>query len=270
MSNLVLGDCVKIMQYMDDDSVDLTVTSPPYDDLRGYNSTIDFNEVAKQLYRVTKPGGVVVWNVNDKIENGSKSLTSFKQCILFNDIGFNVNDVMIWEKSNPMPQVKQPRYNQVFEYMFIFSKGKPKTFNPILVECKSKGKEYKSTVKLITNDKERTYKELTINNYKVDNNIWKMGVAQNKTNHPAVFPLELPVRHIRTWTNEGDTVLDPFMGSGTTGIACKELKRNFIGIELDTEYYKLAKGRIEQDNYLQFLQQEKEDETKRLKQRKLF
>ena len=270
MGNLVLGDCIKIMSYMDDESVDLTVTSPPYDDLRGYNSNIDFREVANQLYRITKPGGVVVWNVNDKIENGTKSLTSFKQCIMFNEIGFNVNDVMIWEKSNPMPQVKQPRYNQVFEYMFIFSKGKPKTFNPIMVECKSKGKEYKSTAKKITNDKEREYKEFTINNYKVDNNIWKMSVAQNKTNHPAVFPIELPLRHIQTWTNVGDTVLDPFMGSGTTGIACRELKRNFIGIEIDAEYYKLAKGMIENEHYLEYMKQVTVDENKKLKQIKLF
>ena len=90
---------------------------------------------------------MVVWNVNDKIKNGTKTLTSFKQAILFNEIGFNLNDVMIWKKTNPMPQVKQPRYNQVFEYMFIFSKGKPKSFNPIMIDCKSYGKEYKSTCK---------------------------------------------------------------------------------------------------------------------------
>lgn len=245
MIDLRKGDCLELMKDIPDNSVDLTITSPPYDDLRNYNSKIDFKQLAIDLYRITKNGGIVVWNVNDKIKNGTKSLSSFKQLLIFNDIGFNVNDVMIWKKSNPMPQVKQPRYNQCFEYMFIFSKGKPKTFNPIMVDCKSADKEYKSTCKKITKNKERTYKEFIINKQKIDNNIWEFAVSQNKTEHPAVFPLELPLRHIKSWSNEGDVVLDPFMGSGTTGIACKKLNRNFIGIELDEKYFNIAKERIE-------------------------
>lgn len=243
--NLICGDCLEEIKKIPNEYIDLTITSPPYDDLRNYNSLIDFKKVAKELYRVTKEGGVIVWNVNDRIKKGSKSLTSFKQAIIFNEIGFNVNDVMIWEKTNPMPQVKQPRYNQVFEYMFIFSKGKPKTFNPIMIECKSADKFYKSTCKKITKDKERIYKEFKINKEKVDSNIWKFAVAQNKTKHPAVFPLELPLKHIKTWSNENDLILDPFMGSGTTGVACKLLNRDFIGIEIDKEYYNIAKERIE-------------------------
>ena len=244
MIDLRQGDCLELMKDIPDKSIDLVITSPPYDDLRNYNSTIDFEKIIKELYRIIKIGGVVVWNVNDRIKNGSKSLTSFKQAILFNKIGFNVNDVMIWEKTNPMPQVKQPRYNQVFEYMFVFSKGKPKTFNPIMVNCKSANKEYKSTCKKITKGKDREYKEFKINKQKIDNNIWKFAVAQNKTSHSAVFPLELPLRHIRSWSNEGDIILDPFMGSGTTGVACKKLNRKFIGIELSEEYYNIAVRRI--------------------------
>lgn len=237
-------DCLVSLKEIPDESIDLTITSPPYDDLRCYNSNFDIKEIVEQLYRVTKTGGVIVWNINDKIKNGSKSLTSFKQAIVFNECGFNVNDVMIWEKTNPMPQVKQPRYNQVFEYMFVFSKGKPKTFNPIMIDCKNADREYKSTCKKITKDKEREYKEFKINKQKIDNNIWKFAVAKNKTKHPAVFPLELPLRHIKSWSNEGDVILDPFMGSGTTGVACKKLGRDFIGIELDTEYYEIAKDRL--------------------------
>ena len=244
MNTIYNENCLDIFKIIPNESIDLTVTSPPYDDLRNYNSTFDIKEIARQLYRITKKGGVVVWNVNDKIEKGSKSLTSFKQAIIFNEVGFNVNDIMIWEKTNPMPQVKQPRYNQVFEYMFVFSKGKPKTFNPIMVDCKSADKDYKSTCKKITKGKERTYKEFKINKQKVDSNIWKFAVAQNKTEHPAVFPLELPLRHIKTWTNENDVVLDPFMGSGTTGLACKELNRDFIGIEIDENYYHIAQKRL--------------------------
>lgn len=244
--NIFNGDCLNILSNLINQNiqVDAVITSPPYDDLRSYNSTIDWNSVANSLFRVVKEGGVVVWNVNDRIIKGSKSLSSFKQCIIFNEAGFNVNDVMIWKKANPLPMVKQPRYNQVFEYMFIFSKGKPKTFNPIMVPCKCAGQKYASTCKKITTGKERTYKEFNINKTKVADNIWEFAVAQNKTEHPAVFPLELPLRHIKSWTNVGDTVLDPFMGSGTTGIACKMLGRNFIGIEIDKNYFDIADKRI--------------------------
>ena len=240
------GDCLEILKTIQDNSIDLVVTSPPYDNLRGYNSNVNWKDLATTLFRIVKEGGVVVWNVNDKVNNGSKSLTSFKQCLIFNNAGFNVNDVMIWKKTNPMPQVKQPRYNQVFEYMFIFSKGKPKTFNPIMVPCKCAGQNYASTCKKITNGKERTYKEFNINKMKVADNIWEFAIAQNKTEHPAVFPLELPLRHIKSWSNAGDVVLDPFMGSGTTGIACQQLNRDFIGIELDNRYFNIAKERIKE------------------------
>ena len=245
-------DCTNVMNDLISKGVkiDAIITSPPYDNLRDYhNSCIwnfdKFKEIANLFLEILKDGGVVVWVVNDKIEKGSKTLTSFKQALYFKEIGFNIDDVMIWEKKNPMPQVKQPRYNQVFEYMFVLSKGKPKIFNPIMVDCKSAGLEYKSTAKKIsTGESQRVYKEFTINKKKVDSNIWRIAVAQNKTKHTAVFPLEIPLRHIKTWTNVGDIILDPFIGSGTTGVACKELNREFIGIEIVEDYFKIAKERI--------------------------
>lgn len=242
------GDCLKLLKNIPDNSIDLTITSPPYDDLRIYTGgKFDFENVARELYRVTKEGGVVVWNVNDKIKNGTKSLTSFKQAIFFNEIGFNVNDVMIWKKTNPMPQVKQPRYNQCFEYMFVFSKGKPKTFNPIMVDCKNANKQYKSTCKKITQGKERVYKEFNINKQKVSDNIWEFAVSQNKTNHPAVFPLKLPLKHILSWSNENDIVLDPFMGSGTTMIACVQTNRHYIGFDISKGYFDMTCERLEKE-----------------------
>ena len=147
-------------------------------------------------------------------------------------------------KSNPLPQVRQPRYNQVFEYMFIFSKGVPKTFNPIKVPCKCAGQNYDSTCKNMGGENGRTKKSFKINKEKVDSNVWEIAVAQNKTSHPAVFPIEIAKRHIQSWSNEDDIVLDPFMGSGTTGIAALELNRHYIGIELSEEYYELSKERI--------------------------
>lgn len=255
MTNLYLGDCVEVLRKnIVDNSIDLVVTSPPYDNLRKYGGDAalpedKFQDVAKELYRLIKDGGVVVWVVNDASINGSKTGTSFRQALFFQSIGFNINDVMIWQKKNPMPVVKQPRYQDVFEYMFVFSKGKPKTFNPIMVPCKCAGLSYDSTCKNMGGECGRTKKSFEINKEKVDSNIWQIAIAQNKTGHPAVFPEELARKHVLSWSNEGDIVLDPFMGSGTVGIVCKGLNRDFIGIDINQEYVEMAKHRIETEDF---------------------
>ena len=247
---LYKDDAEEALKSMEDNTVDLVVTSCPYDNLRCYNGIGDtwnhdkFCAIAQELYRVVKPGGVVVWVVNDKTEKGSETGTSFRQALHFMDIGFNLNDTMIWRKLNPLPAVKQPRYNQVFEYMFVFSKGKPKTFNPIMRKTKYGGQEYHSTAKNIGGENGRRNLDTIINNESVDYNIWQIAVAQNKTGHPAVFPIQIPIRHIRSWSNENDIVLDPFIGSGTTAIAAIKEKRHFIGMELNKEYYDIAQNRI--------------------------
>ena len=162
------------------------------------------------------------------------------------ECGLRLNDTMIWLKTNPMPQVKQPRYNQVFEYMFVFSKGAPKTFNPIMVPCKCAGQNYDSTCKNMGGENGRTEKHFKINNEKVDDNVWQFAIAQNKSPNPAVFPIELPRRHILSWTNEGDIVLDPFIGSGTTAFAAMELGRNFLGFEMNEEYFNWTNDKIKE------------------------
>ena len=141
MIDLRLGDCIELMKEINNNSIDLTITSPPYDDLRNYNSNINLKEIANELYRITKDGGIIVWVVGDKVKNGSKSLTSFKQALLFNEIGFNVYDVIIYEKTSPSAPHKN-RYFNAFEYMFVFSKGKPKTINLL---CDRKNKWAEST-----------------------------------------------------------------------------------------------------------------------------
>lgn len=255
MTNLYLGDCVEVLRKnIVDNSIDLVVTSPPYDNLRKYGGDAalpedKFQDVAKELYRLIKDGGVVIWVVNDATINGSKTGTSFRQALFFQSIGFNINDVMIWQKKNPMPVVKQSRYQDVFEYMFVFSKGKPKTFNPIMVPCKCAGLSYDSTCKNMGGECGRTKKSFEINKEKVDSNIWQIAIAQNKTGHPAVFPEELARKHVLSWSNEGDIVLDPFMGSGTVGIVCKGLNRDFIGIDINQEYVEMAKHRIETEDF---------------------
>lgn len=247
---LMQGDCLELMKDIPDESVDLTVTSPPYDNLRTYNGNIDqwcfekFQAIAHELYRITKDGGVVVWNVGDATIKGSETGTSFRQALYFKECGFNIHDTMIWQKTNPMPKMKTSRYFDVFEYMFVFSKGKPKTFNPIMVECKLGGKVYNSTCKNMGGESGRTKKTFVLNSQRYKNNIWEMSVAQNKTGHPAVFPEALANDHIISWSNPGDVVLDCFMGSGTTGIACINTGRQFIGMEIDPGYFEIAERRI--------------------------
>lgn len=252
--DLRLGNCVDIMKSLPDSSVDLVVTSPPYDNLRNYNNSICWNfiifqEVAMELYRVLKSGGVIIWVVGDKTENGTESGTSFRQALYFKEIGFNIHDTMIFRKENYIP-LTHNRYEQEFEYMFCFSKGVPKTFNPIKVPCKCAGEQHWSKVSFYKSDNDdlTDIGNPTIKDEKIRGNIFTYVVgstASGKWKHPAMFPLDLAKDQITSWSNKGDTVLDCFMGSGTTGVACKLLDRNFIGIELVEDYYSIAKNRID-------------------------
>ena len=250
MYKLLNGDCLELMKNIPDGSVDLTVTSPPYDNLRTYNGNIGqwsfdkFKAIAEQLYRVTKEGGVVVWIVADKTENGSETGTSFRQALWFMERGFNLHDTMIWRKPNAMPQVDKTRYTQCFEYMFIFSKGKPKTFNPIKTPCKYAGKFLKTTNK--NPESIKSSHGNVVNKERIAFNIFDYVVAGTNYGHPAIFPERLAEDHILSWSNEGDTILDCFMGSGTTGKMAVLNNRNFIGIELDKGYFDIAKQRIEE------------------------
>ena len=254
MSNIQLynGDCLEIMKDIPDGSVDLTVTSPPYDNLRTYNGfSWDFEETAKGLYRITKSGGIVVWIVGDSYDKkGSETLTSFKQALFFKDLGFNVHDTMIYQK-NSYPFPPSNRYYQQFEYMFVLSKGKPKTTN--LLKQKTKWRKDTSQVSTCRNADGST-SAMKYEKGKEDrilDNVWLINTGYMRTTkdkfaykHPAMFPEELCERHILSWSNEGDTVLDPFMGSGTTALACKETDRNFVGIELDEAYFNVSVGRL--------------------------
>lgn len=221
-----------------DNSVDLTVTSPPYDDLRTYNGFVfDCESLLKELYRVTKEGGVVVWVVGDKTDKGSESLTSFKQAIMAKEIGFNVHDTMIFAKNNPAP-LNHRRYEQEFEYMFIFSKGAPKTFNGLRQPCVTQGERKVSFIK--GNGERKPSKTVATKKDKLRGNIWYYNVGatstQDKTGHPAIFPEQLALDHILTWSNEGDIVLDCFCGSGTVPKMAFINNRNFIGMDISEEY----------------------------------
>ena len=244
-------DCLEGMKRIQDGFVDLTVTSPPYDNLRTYNGNIKqwsfekFQGIAKELYRVTKHGGMVVWVVGDSTSKFCESFTSFKQALKFHEIGFNLLDTMIYYKQNYAPAYPSlRRYANQFEYMFVFSKGKPKTFNPIQ---KQKARNKTEKVAFRQKDGSLTRKVKPEGRETKDaSNVWEYAVGGNLTGHPAVFPELLAQDHILSWSNEEDVVLDPFMGSGTTAKMALLNNRNFIGFELDKDYYEASKKRLEE------------------------
>ncbi len=267
INQIIEGNCIEIMQQFDDDSIDLTVTSPPYDDLRNYKGYVfPFEEIAQALYRITKPGGVVVWVVADATIEATETGTSFKQALYFKEIGFNLHDTMIFRKKNPIPQIYRKRYNNEFEYMFVFSKGVVKTHNPIMVDCLHAGLELNGTTYKNYSKNEQIREKLAkpVKNQKIKGNIWEYVVGkkqedQEAKGHPAPFPCELVRDHIISWTNPGDIVLDPMSGSGTTPRVAYELERNYIGIDISQEYCELARQRvksIEKQPTLQFIEPE--------------
>ena len=253
INQIICGDCVEVMSGYPSDSIDLTITSPPYDKLRDYQGyKLDILHLITQLYRVTKKGGVVVWVVGDATVKGSETGTSFKQALCFMDIGFNLHDTMIYEK-NSFSNPSFNRYHQVWEYMFVFSKGKPKTFNPIK-DKKNKWAGHQNWGKNTIRQKDGTLIERPaniINEYGMRHNIWKFNTGGNVSTkdkiafkHPAIFPDKLARDHILSWSNEGDLVLDPMCGSGTTCKMAKVLNRKYIGIDMSEEYCEIARERV--------------------------
>lgn len=249
------GDCLELMKNIPDGYVDLTVTSPPYDNLRTYNGNIDqwnfekFKNIVKELYRVTDDGGIVVWIVADATIKGSETGTSFRQALWFMNCGFNLHDTMIWQKISPFQH--KNRYIQSFEYMFVFSKGFRKTAN-LICDRKNKwaGTAIHGTERQVngkTKSLSEVQKSKKIKEFGARINIWDIAPEKsNKTGHPAPFSEQLAKDHIISWSNVGDTVLDCFMGSGTTGKMAVLNNRHFIGIELDEGYFNTAKKRIEE------------------------
>lgn len=248
---LYLQDCIEWMQSVDSDSIDMTLTSPPYDNIRNYEGySFDFESTAKELYRITKPGGVVIWNVADQTVDGSETCTSMKQALYFVECGFKLHDTMIYLKKNPMPSSGK-RYHQSWEYIFCFSKGVPNTFNPIEVECKYGN--LKANQKYRGVDGEKNYKVTKRNAVSKVKNVFEYVIGGGHTTkdkiafeHPAIMPEKLAEDQIKTWTNEGDVVIDPFAGSGTTAKMCLMNHRKFYGCEISQEYCNIFIKRLEQ------------------------
>lgn len=252
MVSLFKGDCLSVLSRTPSESVDLTVTSPPYDNLRSYNGNIaqwsfaKFKAIAQEIFRVTKDGGVVVWVVGDATVKGSETGTSFRQALWFMECGFRLHDTMIYRKKGTGACGSNYCYWQSFEYMFVFSKGRPKVVNRLTINKpvrndgrgrRNKAGELKMERKRAKSDKKQ-----------IRPNVWEYSVGNanrdDRTSHPAVFPEQLAADHIASWSAPGDLVLDPFLGSGTTGKMAILAGRNFLGIEIDSDYFSISKRRI--------------------------
>ncbi len=244
-------DCLLTMAKMPDDFIDFVVTSPPYDDIRDYNGyQFEFEKIARELYRVMKKGGIVIWVVGDKMENGSETGTSFRQALYFKEIGFNIHDTMIYYKNNPMPTTGK-RYHQHFEYMFAFSKGSPEKFYPLeektkysgLANMKNRGKDGSLNYEKV--ERTKTKKVGNVFFYSIGGGIsTKDKIAYQ---HPAIFPEQLVIDQMQTWTDENDLVYDPFMGSGTTAKIAIIMGRRWIGSEISKEYVDIAHKRLQEN-----------------------
>ena len=261
LDEIICGDNVETMAGFPADSIDLVVTSPPYDNLRTYGTNGDMSELwnfealAAQLWRVIKPGGVVVWVVGDATVDGSETGTSFRQALHFKEIGFRLHDTMIWQRKSPFPESN--RYHPSFEYMFILSKGKPTTFNCIKDRTtENPGKKEKSRMERQPDGKNRRPNREFVNPILAPRfNIWRVKSSGCESNehramvlqHPATFSESLARDHILSWSNEGDIVLDPFSGSGTTAKMAKHNGRRFIGIEINPDYCEIAEKRLQQN-----------------------
>lgn len=250
---LYRGDCLEILQdNILQNSIDLTVTSPPYDNLRAYKGySFKFEETAKELFRVTKDNRVIAWIVNDSTIKGDESGTSFKQALYFKSIGFKLYDTMIYAKAQPLVK-NHRRYESAFEYMFILSKGIPETVN--LIREKNNPEHFRTNRhgNVRQFDGSTIRKAMPNSLTKIKKNIWEYHVGFMHTTtdamaykHPAMFPEKLAQDHIWSWSNKKDVVFDPFMGSGTTGKMAIKNGRKFIGCEVSTEYFDIACKRIE-------------------------
>lgn len=247
LGRIVCGDNTEVLSGFPAECVDLVVTSPPYDDLRTYGGhSWDFFGLAWLLKRVLKPGGVIVWVVNDATLDGSETGSSMEQALHFRRLGLNLHDTMVY--ASDKPPLNSNRYEHAWEYMFVLSKGVPKTVNKLKTRSLHGGKTNSSRRYYRANGEVREMSKPGLyNEEKVLPNIWWYATGLEKTGHPAVYPIALAKDHIASWSNPGDVVLDPFAGSGTTCKAAKELERQWCGIEIEPKYCAIAEARLSQD-----------------------
>jgi DNA modification methylase len=262
--NIIYNECcLQTMRRMQDNYVDLTITSPPYDDLRTYNNHIkgiksefngfsfQFESIAKELFRITKQGGVVVWIVSDSTTSGNETGNSFRQALFFKECGFNLFDTMIYSKPPRGAVGNNTTYWQSFEYMFILSKGRPKTINLLTDRENKESRKGDNGTKRLQNGELLNVSRGGYGEYGRRTNIWEYNIGKGHSasdefayEHPAIFPEKLARDHIESWSNEGDLIYDPMIGSGTVAKMAILENRNFIGSEIIKDYCDIAEKRI--------------------------
>jgi site-specific DNA-methyltransferase (adenine-specific) len=252
INKLYNENCIDTLSRMDDNFIDLVLTSPNYDNARNYHNMTwgEFRNISNLLYEKTSVGGTVVWVVADQTINGCETLSSFKQVLYLSECGFNVLDTMIYEKNGVGSSGSRYCYNQAFEYMFVLTKGKIKTFNPIKdIVPKRANNTYSKGQRLGKSgaNNKRIYKKSPTSSKRT--NIWKYSVGfineDDRTVNTAQFPEQLAEDHIISWSNEGDLVYDPFGGGMTTAKMCIKNKRNYICSEIVTAYCEAGQKRID-------------------------
>ena len=253
LNKIYQEDCMDTMSAMKKESIDMVITSPPYDDMRSYdgNNMIQFKSFAKKIYKIVKMGGVLVWVIGDQTKNFNESGTSFMNALYFKKVGFNLFDTMIYLKKPRGACGNNQSYWQTFEYMFVLSKGKPKAIHLINDRENKEERDGDNGSKRLHNGKLHYHRRGGYKKFGRRTNVWEYNVGRGHSasdkiafEHPAIFPEKLVKDHITSWTNEGDIIYDPFIGSGTTAKMCILTNRNYIGSEINPKYVQIAKQRI--------------------------
>ena len=285
INQIICGEFTQVAANWPNNSIDLVVTSPPYGNARTYKGyTFNDIEVIKTLYNIIKPGGIVVWVVNDETVAGSETGDSFRQALYFIERGFLLHDTMIYLKNTSSFPARRDgnRYTQIFEFVFIFSKDtKPKTAN-LICDKENRWKGWVNWGKKTHRNKQGELLETKdikpVPEFSPRNNVWLYDVGAKygqkddiAYEHPATMPLALAIDHIKTWSNEEDIILDGMVGSGTSCVAAKLLGRNYIGVDIAEEYCNISRKRLDlaqKELYEEQIKQKniKDEENKVLKE----
>lgn len=253
-NQIICGDSVEILRSFPDNSIDIVVTSPPYDAIRDYKGfSYDLHATGKEIQRVLKLGGVAVIVIQDQTKNFGKTLTSFRTILDWCDsFGFKLFETVIYRKYGAEGAWWNKRFRVDHEYIPIFLKGeRPQYFNKEHLKIPSKhgGKTLTGGGTRLTNGIRIATRAIKINLMKCRGTIWEYLTAGDgsrlKHEHPATFPDKLPYDFIQCFCPEGGIVLDPFVGSGTTTVAAKNLGRRYIGIDIAPEYCAIAEKRMQ-------------------------
>jgi site-specific DNA-methyltransferase (adenine-specific)/site-specific DNA-methyltransferase (cytosine-N4-specific) len=282
-TKVIQGDCKEILKTLENNSIDLVVTSPPYADRRKntYGGIKPekyvewFLEISKELLRVLKPTGTFILNIKEKAENGERHTYVIEMILALRKQGWLWTEEYIWHKKNSYPGKWPNRFRDAWERCIQFNKTKK--FNmyqeevmvPIGDWANDRLRNLSDTDKKRDNAKNGSGFGKNVSNW-VDrkkvypSNVLHFATVCNNKNHSAAFPDELPEWFIKLFTKEHDTILDPFMGSGTTLHVAKRMNRNSIGIDLIPEYVEMVKSEINEHEYILF-----ESKTEYKKSRKL-